>query len=49
MVAAWWCRCEAERLGRPMNDLELMREVAQYSEVDCRVMAEAIEYFRLRH
>ncbi len=49
MVAAWWCRNEAERLRCPMHELELMKEVASYNEVDCRVMAEAIRYLRLNH
>lgn len=46
MVGAWWCDAEAGRLGRPMADLELMREIARYNEVDCRAMAEVVRWLR---
>lgn len=49
MVGAWWCHEEAARQGGSMRDLDLMREIVDYNEVDCRVMAEAITYFRERH
>lgn len=49
MVGAWWCHDEALRLGCSMRELELMKEIAAYNEVDCRVMQEAVEYFRERH
>ena len=49
MVAAWWCDGEASANGGRLIDLPLMRDVRAYNEVDCRVMAEAIGYFRQHH
>lgn len=48
MVGAWSCHHEAERLGVPMSELSLMREIEAYNEVDCKVMAEVLSYLR-RH
>lgn len=46
MVGAWWCDGEARRTGVPMTELELMREIGAYNEVDCRVMAEVVGWLR---
>lgn len=46
MVGAWHCNREARRLGVPMTQLDLMRDISAYNEVDCRVMAEVLHYFR---
>ena len=46
MVGAWWCDAEAQRLAVPMGEVPLMREIAAYNEVDCRVMADCLEWFR---
>ena len=46
MVGAWWCDAEAARVGGSMRDLELMREIERYNEVDCRVMAELVGWLR---
>lgn len=46
MVGAWWCNSEAERLGKSMSELELMKEIESYNEVDCKVMAEVLGYLR---
>jgi len=46
MVGAWWCEHEAARTGAAMPTLGLMREIERYNEVDCKVMAEALELFR---
>lgn len=46
MVGAWWCDAEAERTGTPMWAQPLMREIGRYNEVDCRVMAETLAWFR---
>ena len=35
MIGAWWCAREAEGRGVPLIDLELMREIRAYNEVDC--------------
>ena len=45
MVGAWWCQDQ----GVPLADQDLMREIVEYNEVDCRVMMEAIRYFRQEH
>jgi hypothetical protein len=49
MVAAWRCNEEAERAGTRLIDTELMREVAKYNEVDCKVMMEIVRYLREQH
>lgn len=46
MVGAWWCDREAQQSGVPMRDLPLMVEIAAYNEVDCRVMAEVLNWLR---
>jgi hypothetical protein len=46
MVGAWWCEHEAGRTGAAMPTLDLMREIERYNEVDCRVMADALDLFR---
>ena len=45
MVGAWWCQDQ----GVPLTDLELMSEIVEYNEVDCRVMMEAVRYLRAAH
>lgn len=50
MVGAWWCQSEldegrAERLA----DVDLMREIRDYNEVDCRAMMEIVAYLRENH
>jgi hypothetical protein len=47
MAGAWWCRRESARVGIPMSELDLMREIGRYNEVDCRVMAETLQFLRL--
>jgi hypothetical protein len=32
-----------------LGDTEIMREVATYNEIDCRVMAEILDYLRAHH
>lgn len=46
MVGAWWCDREAERLDVTLIELDLMRAIAAYNEVDCRAMAEIVEWLR---
>ena len=46
MVGAWWCDAEAARSDGSMRDLEPMREIERYNEVDCRVMAELVAWLR---
>jgi hypothetical protein len=48
MIGAWWCQREADRHGCALSEIDLMREIGAYNEVDCRVMAEVLGYLR-RH
>jgi hypothetical protein len=49
MIGAWWCHDEAAKRGVSMLQLDLMQEIAQYNEVDCRVMMETVDYLRKHH
>jgi len=49
MVGAWWCQDESSRTHKTLPEIDLMKEIMQYNEVDCRVMTEAIQYFRQLH
>jgi hypothetical protein len=46
MVGAWWCDAEAARLGVPMGEVDLMREIGAYNEIDCAVMADVLGWLR---
>ena len=49
MVGAWRCDAEARRKGIRLADTELMEEIQEYNEVDCRVMQEILDYLRANH
>lgn len=49
MVGAWSCAHEAERVDCHLVDLDLMQQIRDYNEVDCRAMMEIISYLRARH
>ena len=49
MVGAWWCQHKAERTSRRLTDLDLMREIRSYNEVDCKAMMEFVRYLRRHH
>lgn len=58
MAGAWWCYREAARNNTPILNVEaltpkengqprkLFQEIRDYNEVDCKVMAECIEFLR---
>jgi hypothetical protein len=46
MAGAWNAAIEAKRKGVPLGETEVMGEIAAYNEVDCRVMAEILDYLR---
>jgi hypothetical protein len=46
MVGAWACHHEARSRGVAMSDVDLMKEIEAYNEVDCKVMAEVVGYLR---
>ena len=49
MVGAWWSAGEARRLSADMTQVDLMGEIEQYNEVDCKVMMEIVAYLRANH
>ena len=49
MIGAWRCEEEAREQGVPMSQFPLMKEVASYNEVDCKVMMEIVRYLRKNH
>ncbi len=46
MAGAWNAAVEAKRTGVALGETEIMGEIARYNEVDCRVMAEILDYLR---
>lgn len=46
MVGAWRCHHEASQRGVSMTEIDLMREIERYNEVDCKVMAEVLMFLR---
>jgi len=49
MVGAWWCNSTIKKSGRALLDVELMRQIVEYNEVDCKVMMEIVTYLREYH
>ena len=49
MIGAWWCAHEAAERGVTMLNLELMQQIADYNEVDCKAMMEIVRYLREHH
>jgi hypothetical protein len=49
MVGAWRAAAEAKERGVSMREVALMQDIERYNEVDCRVMAEVIDYLRRCH
>ena len=49
MVGAFWAAGEARRLGVPLEDIDLVREIVRYNEIDCKVMMEIIAHMRRFH
>ena len=49
MVGAWRCDTEAQQKGISMAKWPLMQKIADYNEVDCRVMMEIVHYLRASH
>ena len=46
MVGAWHCDAAAREKGTSMADEPLMKEIAEYNEVDCQAMMDIIRYLR---
>jgi hypothetical protein len=46
MAGAWSAAADSRARGRSLTESPVMQEIARYNEVDCRVMAEILEYLR---
>ena len=46
MAGAWAAAADSRARGRSMTESPVMQEIARYNEVDCRVMAEILDYLR---
>jgi predicted RecB family nuclease len=46
MAGAWSAAADSRARGRPLNESPVIHEIARYNEVDCRVMAEILDYLR---
>ena len=49
MVGAWSGASEASGKDISMKDVEMIKEISRYNEVDCKVMMEVIIYLRRQH
>ena len=49
MVGAWHCDREAAERGIGLCEADLMKEIRDYNEVDCRVMQEILYYLWANH
>ena len=46
MAGAWAAAADSRARGRSLTESPVMQEIARYNEVDCRVMAEILDYLR---
>jgi hypothetical protein len=46
MAGAWSAAADSRARGRALAESPVMQEIARYNEVDCRVMAEILDYLR---
>jgi hypothetical protein len=46
MAGAWSAAADSRARGRSLSESPVMQEIARYNEVDCRVMAEILDYLR---
>jgi hypothetical protein len=46
MAGAWAASADSRARGRPLTESPVMQEIGRYNEVDCRVMAEILDYLR---
>ena len=49
MIGAWWCAQEAAKKKVTLLEIDLMKGIQEYNEVDCRVMMEIVRYLRQNH
>lgn len=50
MVGAWWCQHQLDA-GRAQRlcEIDLMREIQDYNEIDCKAMMAIVQYLRQHH
>ena len=46
MAGAWAAAADSRARGRSLTESPVMQEIGRYNEVDCRVMAEILDYLR---
>ena len=46
MAGAWAAAADSRARGRSLRESPVMQEIGRYNEVDCRVMAEILDYLR---
>lgn len=46
MVGAWWAAAEARRTRIGLGEIELMKQIGDYNETDCRAMYEVLRWLR---
>jgi hypothetical protein len=49
MVGAWRCAAEAVQEKTTLPQIDLMKGIQEYNEVDCKVMMEIVRYLRQNH
>lgn len=49
MVGAWVGESEAAERKISMKDVQIIKDISQYNEIDCKVMMEIIYYLRKNH
>jgi hypothetical protein len=49
MVGAWWCANEAAKRNLSLPQVDLMKDIQEYNEVDCKVMMEIVRDLRQYH
>lgn len=49
MVGAWSAKAEAAERECTLPETELMQGIAEYNEVDCKAMADIVQYLRRHH
>ncbi len=49
MIGAWWCAQEAAKKNVTLPQIDLMKGIQEYNEVDCKVMMEIVRYLRKNH